>query len=888
MKKILAAILLIFFFTQAKAQTPYTAPWGFNYAAPTAAPSALGTHVRLDISTGRVYQWSPDALNWQLQGYTIEQISGSVAPAYTPVRGQSWFVVNNDTLPRLYQYTGSGTAWKCLNCSSGKTYTAGEGVNIYGNTIQLDTLDRLSFAASPVLPGGVGTIRWNDTDGCLEYGMKGGTVVQQIGLEQLTLVKHADNTGLTLGKVVYFVGSDGTNKTVRYALANAESTSANTFGVMAESTTGGNKAFCTTFGLVTGLNTLSLSEGSMVWLSESSAGDMTTTRPTAPSHAVQIGYCIRSHATQGVIFVSVQNGYELEELHNVSSTTPTAGQVLKWDGTVWKPDTDNNTGTTYTAGTGISISGGNVIANTLPDQTVVITGATGTYPNFTLPDQSATNELQNLSLTGQSLGISSGTGVTLPIIDIVAGANITVTKSLGAATISAAAAGITSLNGLTAGTQTFATGSAGTDWGISSSGTAHTFNLPTASATNRGALSTTDWNIFNGKLGGSGVNGQSAFFTGTSTIAGNSGFNYSSATGSYVFGGTSASEHIRLISNFSANGIPPLFNSLALANETPLTSAVLGSSPALKWTAPGWKTASVAASQNIDFRSYVQTASGSSAPTGLLIFDSQVNGAGYSSGFNISTAGNVGIGLGNVAAGNKLQVSGAAQATSFVADFGSAAAIDYPFDLRRTAHGNSVPANAGLGIKFTYREAAGLWEPDKIISKVEATSGGIVTTSLSVETHDNESVNAALGKAFIIYGRKAGVNVSSPLASFHIKGKTSDNLESALLVQNSTPSDIFKIRNDGQISVWATNTAAGTTGAQTINKPSGTVNFAAGATSLTVTNSLCTTTSIVIPVIRTNDATATIKNVVPASGSFTINLTAAATAETSVGFLIIN
>ena len=60
MKKILAAILLIFFFTQAKAQTPYTAPWGFNYAAPTAAPSALGTHVRLDISTGRVYQWSPD------------------------------------------------------------------------------------------------------------------------------------------------------------------------------------------------------------------------------------------------------------------------------------------------------------------------------------------------------------------------------------------------------------------------------------------------------------------------------------------------------------------------------------------------------------------------------------------------------------------------------------------------------------------------------------------------------------------------------------------------------------------------------------------------------------------------------------------------------------
>lgn len=96
------------------------------------------------------------------------------------------------------------------------------------------------------------------------------------------------------------------------------------------------------------------------------------------------------------------------------------------------------------------------------------------------------------------------------------------------------------------------------------------------------------------------------------------------------------------------------------------------------------------------------------------------------------------------------------------------------------------------------------------------------------------------------------------------------------------------LRTDGKISYLATNTAAGTTGAQTINKPSGTVNFAAAATTLVVTNTLCTTSSIVFAVIRTADSTATIKNVVPASGSFTITLGAASTAETSVGFLIIN
>lgn len=59
--------------------------------------------------------------------------------------------------------------------------------------------------------------------------------------------------------------------------------------------------------------------------------------------------------------------------------------------------------------------------------------------------------------------------------------------------------GITSLNSLTWTTQTFATGTSGTDFGISSSGTVHTFNLPTASATVRGALSTADWSTFNSK-----------------------------------------------------------------------------------------------------------------------------------------------------------------------------------------------------------------------------------------------------------------------------------------------------------------------------------------------------------------------------------------------------
>jgi len=79
--------------------------------------------------------------------------------------------------------------------------------------------------------------------------------------------------------------------------------------------------------------------------------------------------------------------------------------------------------------------------------------------------------------------------------------------------------GITSLNGLTASTQTFSTGTSGTDFNISSATSTHTFNLPTASATNRGALSSADWSTFNSKVGGSGTSNRLAYWTASGTIA---------------------------------------------------------------------------------------------------------------------------------------------------------------------------------------------------------------------------------------------------------------------------------------------------------------------------------------------------------------------------------
>jgi len=83
--------------------------------------------------------------------------------------------------------------------------------------------------------------------------------------------------------------------------------------------------------------------------------------------------------------------------------------------------------------------------------------------------------------------------------------------------------GINTLNGLTKQAQYFAVGSTGTDFAISSSVDTHTFNLPTASATNRGALSSADWTTFNNKQGTitlttTGTSGAATFVANTLNI----------------------------------------------------------------------------------------------------------------------------------------------------------------------------------------------------------------------------------------------------------------------------------------------------------------------------------------------------------------------------------
>lgn len=297
-------------------------------------------------------------------------LNGATAPGVMDgTEGDFWI----DTSTYDIYGPKAGMDWGTPTSLIGPTGPQGDGVPIGGLANQVLTpagwvsalagIDSIDFDTSAGVTPQEGRLSWNATDGTLNLGLKGGLVTLQVGQENVQLVKHADNTGLTEGKVVYVTGSDGANMTVRYAQANAELTSSKTIGVMTENATGGNKAYMTTFGLVRNIDTSTLTEGAIVYISSSVAGGMTTSQPIAPDHSVSIGFCIRSHASVGSIFVNVNNGFELDELHDVLITTPANNDILTYESatSLWKNKPNTGAVSSVNGYTGAVVLGKNDI-----------------------------------------------------------------------------------------------------------------------------------------------------------------------------------------------------------------------------------------------------------------------------------------------------------------------------------------------------------------------------------------------------------------------------------------------------------------------------------------------------------------------------------------------
>jgi len=149
-----------------------------------------------------------------------------------------------------------------------------------------------------------------------------------------------NNTGSTLASftVVYISGAVGNKAAVAKAQANSEATSSGTFAVTESSIANNANGIVISAGVLSNVDTSAFTDGDKLYLSSTVAGGVTTTKPSAPNHLVYVGVVTRSHPTLGTVSVRIQNGYELEQLHNVAIASVADKDLLAYESstTLWK------------------------------------------------------------------------------------------------------------------------------------------------------------------------------------------------------------------------------------------------------------------------------------------------------------------------------------------------------------------------------------------------------------------------------------------------------------------------------------------------------------------------------------------------------------------------
>jgi len=302
-----------------------------------------------------------------LTSITGANVTGTVANATYAANAGHATTANTVTDNAQPNITSVGTL---SNLSVSGNITANVITANYINAnVSFGNVDYIQFDTANVGPGAVAQLTWNDGDGTLDLGLKGGNVTLQIGEQQYARVHNNAANTLVKGEVVYVTGAAGNRVAVSRAQANAEATSTGTIGFAAENISAGQEGFVITAGALYKLNTLGYTAGATVYLSPSVAGGWTTTKPVAPDQLVVLGWIERVSATVGSIYIKVDNGYELDELHNVLISNVVTGQALVYNGSnLWvngNPNVANYAGVVTTNAQPNITSTGNLVSLTI-------------------------------------------------------------------------------------------------------------------------------------------------------------------------------------------------------------------------------------------------------------------------------------------------------------------------------------------------------------------------------------------------------------------------------------------------------------------------------------------------------------------------------------------
>ena len=366
--------------------------------------------------------------------------------------------------------TQTGNAGKYLTTDGSVLSWATNPLGTVTSVAVTESGNALTITGSPITTSGTINIGFAGTTA--QYVRGDGTLATfpSVAQEAQRLITEVyNNSGVTLAKgtVVYINGGQGNLPTVTKAIATGDATSAQTYGIVQTDITNMNNGFVVVIGSLSNLDTQAYAAGTQLYLSSTVAGAWTSVKQYAPAHLVYVGIVVRSHPTQGVVEVRIQNGFELDELHDVSAQNPTNGDILQYvastdlwtktagtttniaegtnlyytdarsrsalsfvagsgaynstTGVITIPTNNNQilNGASYitlaslSAGTGISYNNTTgVITNSAPDQTVSLTNGagisiSGTYPSFTI----ASTITQYTDALARA-AISGGTGIS--------------------------------------------------------------------------------------------------------------------------------------------------------------------------------------------------------------------------------------------------------------------------------------------------------------------------------------------------------------------------------------------------------------------------------------------------------------------------------------------
>jgi hypothetical protein len=248
-------------------------------------------------------------VNGVIEGLSQEQVQDYVAPLFTSS--------TNSNVISTYDDVNN-----VINLNTSGSLVSIDSIT-YPDYIVFDTTPETSSAS-------VGTLSWDSGESSLSVQLDGELNVG-IGQEIIVLCNNGEATTLNKGEVVRLSGASGQRPQVTRAYNLNDTGSALTIGIVAENIAAGAEGFVVTQGIVKNINTNAFNEGDILYLS-ASAGILTTIKPQAPNHYVFVGVVLKKNAASGRIYVKPQNGYELDELHNVLiSASVQNNELLAYD-----------------------------------------------------------------------------------------------------------------------------------------------------------------------------------------------------------------------------------------------------------------------------------------------------------------------------------------------------------------------------------------------------------------------------------------------------------------------------------------------------------------------------------------------------------------------------